>query len=158
MGTWGPGPFDSDNAADYATVVRAAADTTARRTVLLNPMRLLLDAKLDTEHLADRDEYEVEGLITRAMAAVAFVADSNLGRSHHTDNAFARGVTDDGPISILPPVDLPDVDDELRTTATQAVDLVLSLLDPDVPQDDYRLILIELRGHLAAPATQESTA
>jgi hypothetical protein len=146
MGCWGPGPFDSDTAADYAHEVRSASDLEARADVLHFAMRNLVQAEELTLHRFE--DYELESVVERAVAAVAFVADRIRNRCHWTDTSFARGCKREEPYDLLPPVELAPVTDPLWVCAMAALDKVQHLLLTDDSAGDYLKVLGELRDDL----------
>lgn len=146
MGAWGPGPFDSDTASDYASEVRGASDLEARADVLHFAMRNLVQA--DDLTLHRYEDYELESEVERAVAAVAFIADRVRERCHWTDTSFARGCKREEPYDLLPPVELAPVDDVLWISAMAVLDKVEHLLLSDDSAGEYRAVLTELREDL----------
>lgn len=147
MGSWGPGPFDSDTASDYADEVRRGSDTEARADILHFAMRNLVQA--DNITLARYADYELESDVERAVAAVAFIADKIRDRCHWTNTAHARGCEKFPPYSLLPPVELAPVTDELWVCAVAVLDKVNTLLVSDDSAGEYVVhTLGELRNDL----------
>lgn len=146
MGSYGPGPFDSDTASDFASEVRHASDPEARNDVLHFAMRNLVQA--EGLVLARYADYELESEVERAVAAVAFIADTIRERCHWTDTVDARGCTGQPLYGLLPPVKLAPVDDALWISAMAVLDKVELLLVADDSAGEYRANLTALRDDL----------
>jgi hypothetical protein len=101
MGAWGDGPFDNDDAADWAAELDAAAP--AER---LDVIRAALAAAASADYL-DADEGQ------RAVAAAAVVAAQRPG-GPPLDTSYAPRILADGIVL--------DVPDELRDLAAAALD------------------------------------
>lgn len=127
MGTWGPGPFDNDCAADFASEIRSCTDPAARADYLEFTLRGTLTdlAKLDE---LDGD-VEFDWGLLHGYAAAAFVADAAHERCKHGDSSFARGCADSEPYELLPPCELPRPSGELLSLAVNIMDMLLALLD-----------------------------
>jgi Domain of unknown function (DUF4259) len=146
MGSYGPGPFDSDTASDFASEVRHASDPEARADVLHFAMRNLVQA--EGLVLARYADYELESEVERAVAAVAFIADQVRERCHWTNTADARGCTGEPPYDLLPAPELAPVSDTLWISAMAVLDKVDLLLAPDDSAGEYRKNLAALRDDL----------
>ncbi|MDQ1656974.1 MAG: hypothetical protein QOD41_2057 [Cryptosporangiaceae bacterium] len=101
MGAWGDGPFDNDDAADWAAELDAAAP--AER---LDVIRAALAAAASADYL-DADDGQ------RAVAAAAVVAAQRPG-GPPLDTSYAPRILADGIVL--------DVPDELRDLAAAALD------------------------------------
>ncbi|MCW2502972.1 MAG: hypothetical protein JWO79_1256 [Actinomycetia bacterium] len=101
MGAWGDGPFDNDDAADWAAELDAA--TPAER---LDVIRAALAAAASADYL-DADDGQ------RAVAAAAVVAAQRPG-GPPLDTSYAPRILADGIVL--------DVPDELRDLAAAALD------------------------------------
>ncbi|MDQ1654691.1 MAG: hypothetical protein QOI35_3891 [Cryptosporangiaceae bacterium] len=101
MGAWGDGPFDNDDAADWAAELDAAAP--AER---LDVIRAALAAAASADYL-DADDGQ------RAVAAAAVVAAQRPG-GPPLDTSYAPRILADGIVL--------DVPDELRHLAAAALD------------------------------------
>lgn len=146
MGCWGPGPFDSDTAADFASEVRGGSDLEAREDILHFALRnLVQDETITLERFED---YELASDVERAVAAVAFLADKIRNRCHWTDTSFARGCVSTPPYELLPEVELAPVSDTLWIAAIAVLDKVEKLMVDDDSAGDYRLVLADLRTDL----------
>ena len=112
MGTWATGPFDNDNAADFAADVRDRSDRDARHDLLLATLRAGTEALPKADFSNDYSfGYELEF----AVAAAAFVSDEYTGCKKFTDISYARGVGDD--MGLLPFVEFHPPSDELISAA-----------------------------------------
>lgn len=157
MGAWGPGPFDNDTAADFAHDVRACDrlphPLPARTALLLDTLRQVLHGEVEVR--PDQPSvYELDYRVERAVAAVAFVADTIQGRCHHTDNAFARGVADDQDATLLDPVEFEPVSEELLATTMAFLDWIEHRLVLDDAGRTFQTELDKLRADLVAPMEQ----
>lgn len=92
MGTWATGPFDNDSAADFALDIHSCSGPDARQDLLLATLRAGTET-LDRTILSDEYSWGFE--LEFAIAAAAFVADEYTGRKEFTNNAHARGESDD---------------------------------------------------------------
>jgi hypothetical protein len=101
MGAWGDGPFDNDDAADWAAELDAAAP--AER---LDVIRAALTAAASADYV-DADDGQ------RAVAAAAVVAAQRPG-GPPLDTSYAPRILADGIVL--------DVPDELRDLAAAALD------------------------------------
>lgn len=113
MGTWATGPFDNDNAADFAGSVRDCSGPEARHDLLLATLR---DGARVVGTAVLVNEYAWEYRLDFALAAAAFVADEHTGRKEFTDTPYARGVDDD--LELEPYVDI-QLSEELTAAARQ---------------------------------------
>lgn len=146
MGCWGTGPFDSDTAADFSSEVRGGSDPEARMDILHFAMRCLVQA--DDLTLQRFEDYELESVVERAVAAVAFLADKVRGRDHWTNTSFARGCERTPPYKLLPPVELGEVEDVHWICAMAVLDKVEHLMQSDDSAAEYRKTLAELRADI----------
>lgn len=152
MGAWGNAPFDNDTAADYAYTVRSAETPAARTNVLRATMRLLVlgQPALQLRPLGSEAGvvYEMDYRVEQAIAAAAFVADGVRGECHHTDNAFARGVSEKDDDTLNPPAELEPVDDALWTLAMATVDWLEHRLVMDEAGAELSVELAKLKDDL----------
>ena len=105
MGTWGSGPFENDDAADFADELDDADP--ARREVLI---REALQRAVDTDEYLESDD------AARAVAAAAVVAATRTAGMPMDDDT-------DGP-EFLTTGDLTALPDDLAELARQALDRV----------------------------------
>lgn len=134
MGCWGTGPFDSDNAADFAGAVEDCSDKQARADLLL----ATLGAYMEKE-FTDKDfdaAYEFPSAIEEAVASAAFVADSLTLRQEFTNTPYAQGQMEvrGETVWYIIPLDTPSP--ELLDLAKRAMERVLeqmhsALVEPE---------------------------
>jgi hypothetical protein len=154
MGTWGPGPFDSDNAADFAGNLRAASDRQARADILMMTFKSFVTADLELDAsgaYTDMANYSPGHELDETVAAAAFVADAVTGTLQFTDTPFARGVnrhTND----LNPPVELDEPTVELKVFAVAALVRALDLTAPDTGAADWRKHVDTIRAAILGTA------
>ncbi len=102
MGAWAMGPFDNDNAADFASYVHACTDSAARHDLLSITFGAFMDRPDGDPELRLDDCYELPSMIEEVIASAAFVADAASGRRDFTETSYAMEPADrddwkDGP-------------------------------------------------------------
>jgi hypothetical protein len=110
VGAWDAGPFDNDDAADFAARLDEADPN--ERIVLL---REALQAAIDPEEAGGADSDDEEAAQGRAVAAAAMVAASRLG-GPPVDSEYAPKFLSTG--------DVPDLPEDLVELAVLALDRI----------------------------------
>jgi hypothetical protein len=133
MGMWGCGPFDNDTAADFAASLSEEASVINRAWLIIEALADALDAELKP---VDLRVYALGGLLERAVAAAAFVADAHQGVVNFTDSAYARAFGDDDE-----PLDPPDIgmpDSDLVGLASRAIHKTMAYMEKNGADSYWR--------------------
>lgn len=133
MGTWDTGPFDNDNAADFAGNIQDCTTPQARHDMLLMTLLAGKERLRQTDCLLD-NVYSWGHELEQAIAAGAFVADEYTGVKRFTDNAYARGVGDDDELKPFIEIQLSG---QLLYQARSFIDGMLDCMKRDLIEDEW---------------------